>query len=88
MEGIAGTNAAQRYQLRPHTPGMPHMPPPQEGMEGISEGLADELARAANVEYSCCRCFSPQLGQPDDIASSVRLTSFSNLFPQDSQLYS
>jgi hypothetical protein len=82
---LAGGYRGGEGWLRPHIPGVIHIPPPHEG---ISEAPGEELARAANVEYSCCRCFFPQDGQPDSIASSVRRTSFSNLFPQDSQLYS
>jgi hypothetical protein len=85
MEAIAGADEIAPAQLRPQSPGVPHIPPPHMG---ISEAPGEALARGANVEYSCCRCFSPHEGQPDSIASSVRRTSFSNLFPQDSQLYS
>ena len=45
------------------------------------------LARAAKVEYSWCRWSCPQDGHSSPLAAPFR-TSFSNLVPQSSHLYS
>jgi hypothetical protein len=68
----------------PHIPGLLHLPLGQTG----SGDFAPELAWAANVECSCRKCFCPHDGHSISGTSDVRRTSFSNLFPQSSQLYS
>jgi hypothetical protein len=71
---------------------MPHMPfwhmPPPQPPEGCALLLALLFAWAANVEYSVVRRSVPQEGQWMASASALRRTSFSNLVPQSSHLYS
>jgi len=69
-------------------PGVPHIPAGHPPIAGALE--AAELARAENVEYSCCKWFWPQAGHPAAMTAVLSLarTNFSNLSPQDSQRYS
>jgi len=67
---------------------MPAPHPPPEGMQAEDEDEDEAEERAAKVEYSCRRCFSPQSGQPASRTSSARRTSFSNFVSQDSHTYS
>ncbi len=46
------------------------MPPSQPRVwAGVNEASSDEPPRAANVEYCCSRCLSPQDGQPVSMTS-------------------
>jgi hypothetical protein len=82
--------ASRQFMFMPHMPPWhmppPHMPAPQSSMAG--EALLDAAECAANVEYSVVRWSCPQDGQRTASASTLRLTSFSNLVPQSSQEYS
>ena len=62
------------------------MPPGHIGAGPASAG--EPLACAANVENSWVRCAFPQEGQFSSAASLERRSSFSNLVPQSSHLYS
>jgi hypothetical protein len=63
--------------------GVWHIPPAQPGS---SEVFALPLECALNVDSAVVKCDCPQLGQA--IPLSLRRTSFSNLVPQSSQIYS
>jgi hypothetical protein len=71
----------------PHMPGLLHRPLGQDGISMDFEMDLEPPAWAAKVEYSCCKCFSPQEGHSISGTSDVR-TSFSNFVPQSSHRYS
>lgn len=66
----------------PHTPGLLHIPPGQDGASARGDGVP--LACAEKVEYSCLSRFCPQDGQFTSGASAALRTSFSNFALQSS----